>query len=139
MKATQGYTRSNISPDRQVNICSAISDFLHSQDLTDLEDSDDLLVMLVESLGSAVHINPSICIAPGSNVLDLLFVMAKHGASNIQLTMLVNETFEQIVGELASVGPDAYAAVCEKVLPSLTGAFDVGDMTSDSPLKTVSR
>lgn len=136
MKATQGYTRSDIGPsDRQIHICSALSDFLHGQDLTDLEDSDDLLVMLVESLGSAINIDARICIAEGSNVLDLLFVMAKHGAANIQLTMLVHDTFERIVEELSSASPDAYAAICGKVLPSLTGAFDVGDMTSDDPLK----
>lgn len=139
MKATQGYTRSNIGPsDRQIHICSALSDFLHGQDLTDLEDSDDLLVMLVESLGSAINIDARICIAEGSNVLDLLFVMAKHGAANIQLTMLVHDTFERIVEELSSASSDAYAAICGKVLPSLTGAFDVGDMTSDDPLKIVS-
>lgn len=138
MKATQGYTRSNIgASDRQVHICSALSDFLHGQDLTDLEDSDDLLVMLVESLGAAINLNPNICIVGGSNVLDLLFVMAKHGASNIQLTMLVHDTFEHIVEELSSASHDAYAAICEKVLPSLTGAFDVGDMTLDDPLKTL--
>ena len=63
--------------------------------------------------------------------------MAKHGAASFQLTMLVNETFEEIVSSLSSMGNEAYTALCEKVLPSLTGAFDVGNMTEDNPLTTL--
>lgn len=103
--------------------------------MTDLEESDDLLVTLVETLRSAIAIDAHIAIADGSGALDLLFVIAKHGASNIQLTMMVNEAFEQIVGSLA--GGETYVALCAKVLPSLTGAFDVGDMTGDNPLVEV--
>lgn len=140
LKATQGYTRGgSLCPsDRQVPICTALSQFLNSQDFTDLEDCNDLLVMLVESLGSAININPSICFASGVNVLDMLFIMAQHGSRNIQLTMLVNETFERIVEELATASPEAYGALCGKVLPSLTGAFDVSDVTDEPRLKTVS-
>jgi importin-9 len=126
-----------VPADRQVTIIAAISDFLYAKDLTDLEDADDLLITLVETLRDAIELDTRITIAPDSSALDLLFVLAKHGASNFQLTMLVNESFENIVGELAA-STEAYTALCAKVLPSLTGAFDVGDMTGDSPLVEVS-
>lgn len=136
IKAIQGFIKAQTVPvDRQVPIVAAISDFLYAKDLTDLEESDDLLVTLVESLRAAMGIDPRICVADGG-ALDLLFVIAKHGAANFQLTMLVNETFEEIVASLS--GGDAYAALCGKVLPSLTGAFDVANVTGDDPLVTVS-
>jgi importin-9 len=140
IKAIQGFIKApdSVPVDRQIPICVAISEFLHAKDLTQLEDADDLLVTLVESLRAAIQLDPRISIANGSGVLDLLFLMAKHGAASFQLTMLVNETFEQIVSYLSSMGGEAYAALCEKVLPSLTGAFDVGNMTEDNPLTTVS-
>lgn len=140
IKALQGFIKASnsIPADRQVPIAIAISDFLNAKDLTELEGADDLLVTLVESLRDTIQIDPLITISPGSGVLDLLFLMAKHGASSLQLTMLVNETFEDVVSHLSSVGGEAYTALCEKVLPSLTGAFDVADMTEDHQLTTVS-
>lgn len=133
IKALQGFIKAHTVPaDRQLAIVASISDFLYSKDLTDLEDADDLLVTLVESLRAAIALDPRIAISGDSGALDLLFVLAKHGASNFQLTMLVSETFEEIVGALS--GGDVYTALCTKVLPSLAGAFDVGNMTQDDPL-----
>lgn len=140
IKALQGFIKApgGMPVDRQVPIAVAISEFLNSKDLTELEDgSDDLLVALVESLRAAIQLDYSIAIAQGSGVLDLLFLMAKHGASSFLLTMLVNETFEEIVDALSERGVDAYIALCEKVLPSLTGALDVGNMTDNNPLTTL--
>ncbi|TVY53829.1 Importin subunit beta-5 [Lachnellula cervina] len=136
IKTLQGFMtlKAQVVPaDRQLTIIAAMSDFLYAKDLTELEDADDLLITLVETLRDAIELDPRITIAPESSALDLLFVLAKHGASNFQLTMLVNESFENIVGELAT-SSEAYTALCTKVLPSLTGAFDVGDMTGDNPL-----
>lgn len=140
VKAIQGYMKSDnsIPANRQLPIAAAISEFMNEKDLTELDGSDDLLVTLVETLRAAIQLDPSIAIAPGSGVLDLLFLLAKHGASSFQLTMMVNETFEEIVDALASRGADggvaAYYALCEKVIPSLTGALDVGSLTDDNPL-----
>jgi len=50
--------------------------------------------------------------------------------------MLICETFEDIVQNMS--GAPAYQALCQKVLPSLTGAFNVADVTSDNPLVIVS-
>jgi hypothetical protein len=136
IKALQGFIKARTVPaDRQVPIVASISEFLYAKDLTDLEDADDLLVTLVESLRAAIGLDPMITISGDSGALDLLFVLAKHGASNFQLTQLVSETFEDIVGTM--YGSEAYTALCGKVLPSLTGAFDVGTMTEDDPLVEV--
>ena len=133
IKALQGFIKAHTVPaDRQLPIVASISEFLYAKDLTDLEDADDLLVTLVESLRAAIGLDSRITIEGDSGALDLLFVLAKHGASNFMLTMMVSETFEEIVGALA--GGDSYTALCAKVLPSLTGAFDVGNMTGDDPL-----
>ncbi|PQE03651.1 importin-beta domain-containing protein [Rutstroemia sp. NJR-2017a BBW] len=133
IKALQGFIKAHTVPaDRQAPIIACISDFLYSKDLTDLEVADDLLVTLVESLRSAIGLDTRITLSGDGGALDLLFLLAKHGASNFQLTMLVTEAFEEIVTTLA--GSEAFGALCSKVLPSLTGAFDVGNMTDDDPL-----
>lgn len=63
-----------------------------------------------------------------------------HSRANIlldyQVTMLICEAFEDIVQTMAD--PQSYQALCEKVLPSLNGAFDVASVTSDDPLVIVS-
>jgi hypothetical protein len=137
IKAIQGFVKANTVPaEKQMGIIATISEFLNSKDLTDLEDADDLLVTLVETLRSAIGLDPRVAISGDRGALDLLFVLAKHGASNFQLTMLVSEAFEDIVEALA--GLETYTPLCEKVLPSLTGALDVGNVTQDDPLIKVS-
>lgn len=133
IKSIQGFIAGNaVSSDKQIGVVATISEFLNAKDLTDLEDADDLLVTLVETLRAAIGLDPRIAISGDHGALDLLFVLAKHGASNFQLTMLVSEAFEDIVEALA--GPETYTPLCEKVLPSLTGALDVGNVTQDDPL-----
>ncbi|RAL61137.1 hypothetical protein DID88_010476 [Monilinia fructigena] len=133
IKSLQGFIKAHTVPaDRQIAIIASISDFLYSKDLTELEVADDLLVTLVESLKDAIMMDTRITLSNEGGALDLLFVLAKHGASNFQLTMMVTETFEDIVTSFA--GGEAFTALCAKVLPSLTGAFDVGTITDDDPL-----
>lgn len=50
--------------------------------------------------------------------------------------MLICEAFEDLVQAMPD--PVSYQALCQKVLPSLIGAFDVANVTSDDPLVTVS-
>lgn len=50
--------------------------------------------------------------------------------------MLISETFEDIVQTMSE--PSAYQVLCQKVLPTLTGAFNVADVTSNNPLVIVS-
>jgi hypothetical protein len=137
IRALQGFMKANKVPvDHQIPIIASISDFLYAKDLTELEDAEDLLVTLVETLRDAIVLDPRIAISNESTALDLLFLLAKHGAENFQLTMLVTEAFEEVTESLAP-SIEAYNALCDKVIPSLTGAFDVGDMTGDSPLVEV--
>lgn len=116
----------------QGRIITAISHFLLSEDLSELTDSDDLIITLVETLRDAIMVDTRICIT--SSALDVLFSIASHGAANFQLAMLVTESFEDITESMAALGGDAYVRLCEKVLPSLTGAFDVGNLTQENAL-----
>jgi importin-9 len=141
VKVLQDYLQAlprSITSSLQGPIISAISTFLASQDLAELVDSDDVLVTLVETLRDAILVDTRICIEPGSEALNLLFSVASHSASNFQITALVNETFEEVAGSIGTFGGDTYIRLCEKVLPSLAGAFDVGDMTEESALRNVS-
>lgn len=136
-KAVEGFIKSgNVPQDRQIPIVAAVQQFLEAKDLTELEDADDLLVTLLDTLRSAINMDKRIAVHIDSKAVDLLFLIAKHGASNFQVTMVVCEAFEDIARSLTDTS--SYTALCTKVLPSLTGAFDVADMTHDDPLVTVS-
>jgi len=87
---------------------------------------------LVETLRDAILIDTRICIT--DNGLDTLFRVASHQANNFQLTMLVVEAFEEVTETIARMGGDAYVQLCARVLPSLTGAFDVGSLTEENAL-----
>jgi hypothetical protein len=113
-------------------ILTAITGYLSAQDLQELADSDDLMVTLVETLRDAILIDTRICIT--ANGLDTLFQVASHGANHFQLAMMVNETFEDVTESISQMGGDAYVQLCAKVLPSLTGAFDVGSLTEENAL-----
>jgi hypothetical protein len=135
IRALQFYLQAlppNVTQPLQGNIVHAIQEYLSAQDLQELADSDDLMVTLVETLRDAILIDTRICIT--ANGLDLLFSVASHGANNFQLTMLVNETFEEVTQSIAHMGGDAYVNLCAKVLPSLTAAFDVGNLTEENAL-----
>lgn len=118
-------------------IIAAISNFFSAQDPNELADSDELMVTIVETLRDAIALDTRICICPESGALSLLFTIASRAPNNFQLTMLVNETFEEIAKTISRLGNDAYARLCEIVLPSLTGAFDVSSMTGDTALTNV--
>lgn len=135
IRALQYYLQAlpnTITQPLQGAIITAITGYLSAQDLQELADSDDLMVTLVETLRDAILIDTRICIT--ANGLDTLFQVASHGANNFQLTMLVNEAFEEVTQSIASMGGDAYVQLCAKVLPSLTGAFDVGNLTEENAL-----
>ncbi|KAL8912550.1 MAG: hypothetical protein Q9171_002491 [Xanthocarpia ochracea] len=135
IRALQEYLKTlpaSSAREFQVQTVAAISNFISAQDLSDLKESDDLLDTLVETLRDAIMADPSLCLEHPA--LDVLFTMASYGASSFQTTMLVNEAFESITSSMAAKGSDSYARLCAKVLPTLTGALDVGDMTSENAL-----
>ncbi|MCJ1347926.1 hypothetical protein MMC31_006156 [Peltigera leucophlebia] len=135
IRVMQDYLKtlpSTSARELQVRTVAAISGFLSSQDLSGIEESPDLLDTLVETLRDAIMADPSLCLEHPA--LDVLFTLASYGANSWQTTMLVNEAFESITSSMASKGPAAYGQLCAKVLPTLTGALDIGDMTDVSGL-----
>ncbi|KAH7016824.1 armadillo-type protein [Ilyonectria destructans] len=136
IKAAEGLINSGrVTPDRQVPIITSIQTYMNGKDPSDMEDADELLVTLAEALRAAIGLETRIALSNDVQSVDLLFLLAKLGASNFQVTMLVSEAFEEIVGTLSD--PASYAALCGKILPTLTGAFDVANLTEDNPLVTV--
>ncbi|BDD55177.1 hypothetical protein MPDQ_007671 [Monascus purpureus] len=125
----------NATASLQIPIVSAISEFVSAHDLRESSDSDDLKVTLAETLRDIIMVDPKVVLS--SIAIDVLFNVASNGASNFQLTMVVTEAFEDIVERISQEGPDAYVRLCEKVLPSLTGAIDVGNLTQENALTTL--
>lgn len=138
IRALQYYLQSippEVTLPLQAPIISALSTYLSSVNLDDLE-GDDLLVTLVETLRDVVLLDTRICLS--DRALDLLFTIASRGANNFQITLLANETFQEITTTISALGSDFYVQLCTKVLPSLSGAFDVGNLTEENALTNVS-
>lgn len=135
IRALQFYLASLPPPmtlPQQAAIIAAVSNFLNTQDLSDLTDSDDLLITIIETLRDAIILDTSTCLTNGG--LDLLFNVASRGASNFQIALLVTETFEEISSTISATGRETYAQLAAKVLPTLTGAFDVATLTEENAL-----
>ena len=135
IRALQYYLASlppTMTLPHQPTMIAAISNFLNTQDFSDLNDSDDLLMTIIETLRDAILLDTSTCLTQGG--LDLLFTVASRGASNFQIALLVSETFEEIASTISGTGDAQYAQLAAKVLPSLTGAFDVATLTEESAL-----
>jgi len=123
---------SNVSVPFQIPIITAVSEFVSAHDLRELTDSDDLKVTLAETLRDTIMVNTSVVLS--SAAIDVLFNVASNGATNFQLTMTVTEAFEDIVDDISEQGPEVFVHLCEKVLPSITGAIDVGNLTQENAL-----
>ena len=121
-----------LAQELQMQTVAAISGFLSSRDLEDFSDGEELLATLVALLRDAIMIDPSLSL--DHPAIDVLFTLANYGAKSWHTTDIVNEAFESIVTTMSAKGPEAYGQLCKKVLPSLTGALDVGDMTQESSL-----
>ncbi|RFU75910.1 hypothetical protein TARUN_6372 [Trichoderma arundinaceum] len=136
IKAIEGLINSGrVTPDHQTPVIASIQAYMNSKDPEEMEEADELLVTLTEALRAAIGLDSQIAITSDIPSVDLLFLLAKLGASNFQVTMLVTEAFEDIVGSLSDAS--SYAALCARILPTLTGAFDVANLTEDNPLVTV--
>ncbi|OQE44240.1 hypothetical protein PENCOP_c002G01438 [Penicillium coprophilum] len=116
----------------QPAVIAAISEFISVHDLREQTDSDDLKVTLAETLRDTIMADSSVVLS--SSAIDVLFSIASSGAENFQLTLTVTEAFEDIVDQITDNGPDSYMRLCEKVLPSLMGAIDVGNLTEENAL-----
>lgn len=135
IRALQSYL-SSLTPamtlPRQSAIIAALSSFLSTQDFSDLDDSDDLFITIIETLRDAILLDTSTCLNNGG--LDLLFTVASRGSSNFQIAQLVTETFEEISSTVSATSSESFAQLSKKVLPSLMGAFDVAILTEENAL-----
>ncbi|KAI9731362.1 MAG: hypothetical protein M1834_005267 [Cirrosporium novae-zelandiae] len=113
-------------------IISALANYLNAQDMSELIDSDDVIVTLTETLRDAIMIDVGICV--NSLALDILFNIASQGAANFQVASIVTEAFEDITESVAEQGPEAFTRLCERVLPTLSGAFDVANISEENAL-----
>lgn len=136
IRAIEGLINAEKVPaERQTQIVSAIHHYMNGKDPTEMEDADELLVTLSEALRAATRLDCHIALSDEVPSVDLLFQLAKIGASNFQVTMLVSEAIEEIVRTLSDA--QSFAALCSRIIPTLTGAFDVANLTEDNPLVTV--
>ena len=136
IKAAESFIKSGAAPvDRQVPVLQAVERYAGNRDFGEIGDADDLLVTLTETLRAAIGMNRAIVINSDIKSLDLLFTIAKHGAQNFQITMLINEAFEEVVQTLSD--STSYAALCAKVLPTINGFLGFSDVTKDESLVTV--
>ena len=138
IRALQNYLTAiplEVTAPMQPSVIAALSAYIATQDLTEQSESDDLVVILLETLRDTILIDAHVNLTgPG---LDLLFTIASHCANSFQVTMLVNEIFEEVCRSIATIGGGVYAKLCEKVLPSLAGTFDVGNLTEVDALINV--
>ena len=118
--------------DFQVKTVAVLSAYIATQDPEELKEGEELLDSLVQTLRDAIMAAPECAL--GHPALDLLFTLGSYGANNFQTCTLVEEGLESVAVAMAGLGADAYAQLCSKVLPSLTGALDVGDMTAENAL-----
>ena len=136
IKAVEGLiSAEKVSNERQVSIISAIHNYMNGKDPADMEDADELLVTLSEALRAAIGLDTRIALSADVPSVDLLFLLAKLGASNFQVTMIISEAVEEIVSSLSDSA--SFSTLCTRILPTLTGAFDVANLTEDNPLVTV--
>ena len=138
IKVMQDYLRKlpkAMKQNFQIPIVHAVGEFISSHDLRDeLEDSDDVKSALIETVRDAIAIDP-VSALDNTGALDLFFTLASDAAANIQLFQLSTEAFENIVTGVVGGGqPDAFVRLCKKTIPSLTGAFDIANMTQESAL-----
>jgi hypothetical protein len=123
---------SEASQPLQQAIFTGIDAYLRSQDLEDLAEREDLMATLVETLRDVIFLDTRVdSMGPG---LDLIFRIAGHCADNPQLTSIIEETFREVTESNARMRGDAYINLCAKVLPSLNGALDVGNLTDENSL-----
>ncbi|KAK0620236.1 armadillo-type protein [Immersiella caudata] len=135
VKAVEGFIKAGVPPTRQSEIIISIKKFLDSRDLMDMDDADDLLATLLETIRAAINMDIRIALQPDNIALNLLFLVAKHGAGNFQVSGILTEAFEDIARTLTD--PISYTAFCKNALPLLTGAIDVSNATGEESLVTL--
>ncbi len=114
-------------------VFDAVAGFIAEHDLKEeLEESDDVKGALITALRDAILLDTSSILE--SSAIDTLLTLASDGATSFLLASQVEESFEGIAASISEHGNEQYAKLCSKTIPALSGAFDIGDMTSESAL-----
>ncbi|TQW00501.1 hypothetical protein V2A60_001580 [Cordyceps javanica] len=121
--------------DRQLPIITAVQTYMNGRDPDEMEEADELLVTLTGAVRAAISLNHEIVLSSEVQSINLLFQLAKLGSSNFQVSMLVTEAFEELVITLSD--PESFSRFSAIIIPTLTAALDVGDVTADSPLVSI--
>ena len=110
----------------QARVVDSIAKFLDKQEIADIDENVDLIDVVLQTLRDTIMANPLTCLE--HSALDVLLTMVKYGAARDDHSgILIDEAFESAAGAMASQGAEAYARLCQKVIPSLVAAFDVED------------
>ena len=129
IRVLHAYLNSLPSPQGtslQNPIVSSVAKFLDTQDLDDMDENIDLIDLILQTIRDTVLANPLTCLE--HNGLDVLLTMVKYGAArDFRSNEIIEETFEYTAEAMGQQGKEAYASLCNKVLPSLMAAFDVED------------
>ena len=137
IKAVEHLVRAKrVTSEQQVPVIQAISQYMQTKDQTDMEDADELLVTIAETLRVVINVDQRVTLHPNVQPVEILFTLARLGSTNFQVTMIVTESFEDIVSNLSD--PSSFTALSDKVMPILTGAIDGANLSQDDPLVTVS-
>lgn len=91
IKAIEGFLRSGSAAGNQqiqAKVVNAISQWMATKDMTEIEEADDLLVTLTETIRAAINIDKRVAVSNDIPALDLLFLIAKHGSTNWQVRIL---------------------------------------------------
>lgn len=130
----QSISKSVLTP-LQPTMIATLSTFISSKDLNLIDDEEDIFSSILETFRDAIMLDPSICL--NGTVLDDLFKIASQAADIFNIIQVVTETFEDITISISQLGDGPYAQLCEKTLPTLTGAFDVAAMTDYNALTSL--
>lgn len=136
INALEGMINSGlVDAERQVPIITAVQSYINGKDSSELQEADELLIVLAQTLRAAIRLDPKVALRADVPSTDLLFLLARLGACNFQATLVIAEAFEEIVGFLSD--RTSFDILCGRTLPTLMGAFDVAEMTANDPLVIV--
>jgi len=118
-------------------VITAIAQWYGTKNSSELSESDDLVITVLETLRDAILLDTTVCIT--GEALALLFSIATAAVVNFQVTALVTEVFEEICESIQDMGKDQYDLLCEKVTLSLVSALEVSSVVDENPLANVSK
>lgn len=119
----------------QSRIIATLSNYVNTHDFNQMLDSDELKFVIVDTLRGAVIVQPSIVL--DTTAIELLFNIAGSTGTNLQLATVIIDTFDEIVQNIAEAGSEKYSKLCEKVLPSLSGALDINTSAAYNSLAPI--